>query len=163
MDRPDPPKSQLHVMMARWAAPGQVRWIGLRPDRRVALSAVAQAQIAPDGLIGDRARAGKRAVTLIQAEHLPVIQAMLRGQDVTPGRLRRNIVVSGLNLAALKGRAVRIGQAVVRITTICAPCSRMEAEFGHGGYSALRGHGGWCAEVVTPGLIGVGAAVQPID
>ncbi|MEO0938333.1 MAG: MOSC domain-containing protein [Pseudomonadota bacterium] len=119
--------------------------------------------VTEDGLVGDRSRAGKRAVTLIQAEHLQAIAAFLGRDAVDVEMLRRNIAVSGLNLAGAKGRLLRVGTAVLRPTVICAPCSRMEAAFGVGGYAAVRGHGGWCAEVVTPGRITLGSRVDIRD
>lgn len=119
--------------------------------------------IATDGLDGDRGRAGKRAVTLIQQEHLTAIGSYLGQQPVAPEILRRNLVVSGINLGALKGREVQVGEAILRFTVICAPCSRMEEDLGKGGYSAVRGHGGWCAEVLRPGRVGLGDAVHPVD
>ena len=107
------------------------------------------------GLEGDHATGSLRALTLIQAEHLPVISA-LSGTEATPERLRRNLVVSGLNLAALRGWSLRIGpEAEVEITGPCAPCSRMEEALGPGGYNAVRGHGGWCARVIRPGRLSV--------
>ncbi|WP_306196517.1 MOSC domain-containing protein [Ruegeria discodermiae] len=124
---------------------------------------MASAMIAGDGLEGDRARAGKRAVTLIQQEHLEVIGRFLGRGPVAAEVLRRNLVISGINLAALKGREVQVGAAVLRFTVICAPCSRMEEALGNGGYSAVRGHGGWCAEVVRPGPVSLGDLVQPVD
>lgn len=153
----------LAEMIARWAQPGAVAWIGLRPARRAAMRSVEVAQIMQAGLDGDRARAGKRAVTLIQAEHVPAIASYLGRDAVPPEVLRRNIVVRGLNLASLKGREVAVGDAVLAITTICAPCSRMEEALGHGGYAALRGHGGWCAQVIRPGRVALGDAVRPVD
>lgn len=155
--------SALHDMMARHARPGRVDWIGLRAERRGDMRVVSEAMIDTDGLVGDHGRPGKRAVTLVQAEHLAAIGAFLGGGPVLPAQLRRNLVVSGVNLAALKGRAVVVGGAVIRLTTLCAPCSRMEETFGHGGYSAVRGHGGWCAEVVASGRIRVGDPVRPLD
>ena len=119
--------------------------------------------IAEAGLISDRARVGKRAVTLIQQEHLAAIGSYLGQGPVAPAVLRRNLVVSGINLAALKGREVQVGEAILRFTVICAPCSRMEEALGKGGYSAVRGHGGWCAEVVRPGRVRLGDVVQPVD
>lgn len=150
-------------LIARYAQPGQVTWIGLRPGRHEAMVALDAVEIRPGGLGGDRARKGKRAVTLVQAEHLAAIGAFLGTGPVAPEVLRRNLVVSGLNLLGLRGREVRLGEAVLKITGPCAPCSRMEAALGEGGYAAVRGHGGMTAEVLRPGLVAIGDPVQPID
>ena len=102
----------------------------------------------------------KRQVTLIQAEHLPVI-ALLTGRDcVTSELLRRNIVVSGINLLSLKDRPFRIGTTLLQGTGPCVPCSRMEEVLGSGGYNAMRGHGGICARVLEAGSVSVGDAVD---
>ena len=150
-------------LIARHAQDGRLDWIGLRPERRGDPLHVDAAEVAMGGLKGDHARSGKRAVTLIQAEHLAVIGACLGQGPVAAEVLRRNLVVSGLNLSALKGRRLAVGGALLRITVVCAPCSRMEAALGPGGYSAMRGHGGWCAEVLVPGRIAVGDAVRPLS
>ncbi len=153
----------LKDLIAGWAQPGRVDWIGLRPDRRVEMTSADVVMISTDGLDGDRSRAGKRAVTLIQQEHLTAIGSYLGQGAVAPEILRRNLVVSGINLAALKGREVQVGEAILRFAVICAPCSRMEEALGKGGYSAVRGHGGWCAEVIKPGRVALGDVVQPVD
>ncbi|MEM1101053.1 MAG: MOSC domain-containing protein, partial [Pseudomonadota bacterium] len=119
-----------------------------------------EAEMDADGLLGDRAQAGKRAVTLIQAEHLPVIAALAR-RAVSPEMLRRNIVVSGINLAALRKGQVRLGTALLEVSGPCPPCSRMEETLGHGGYSAVRGHGGMYASVLAPGIVRLGDTVTP--
>ncbi|MBK0400449.1 MOSC domain-containing protein [Limibaculum sp. M0105] len=157
------PDSPLGALVARIAGPGEVRWIGLRPGRRMPVQAVERAAIALDGLAGDhRASPGKRAVTLIQWEHLPVIAALARHDQVDPALLRRNIAVAGVNLLGLRNRAFRIGTAVLRGSGLCAPCSRMEEVLGPGGYAAVRGHGGITAEVVEPGEMAPGDAVTPV-
>jgi len=147
-------------MLATHAGIGRVDWIGARAERLAPLTTLPQAQLLESGLIGDHARAGKRALTLIQAEHLPVIAALAHLDRVDPLDLRRNLVVSGINLTALRNHPVRIGEVVVEFTTICAPCSRMEKTFGTGAYNAMRGHGGWCATVLEEGLIRVGDSVN---
>jgi MOSC domain-containing protein YiiM len=151
----------LAAMIARHAQAGRVDWIGLRPARHEPLQAVDAAELRTSGLEGDHARAGKRALTLIQAEHLPVIAALAGIVEVAPDTLRRNLVISGINLLALRRARLRIGTALVEITGPCAPCSRMEAALGPGGFNAMRGHGGWCASVVEPGRIAGGDAVSP--
>ncbi len=154
--------SPLKALIARHAQPGAVTWIGLRPARRALLVACARAEVGVTGLTGDHGTSQKRAVTLLQAEHLPVIGAMLGRGVVTPEELRRNLVISGINLAALKNRQLQIGDVVLEVTGICAPCSRMEEILGPGGYSAVRGHGGWCARVLQSGQINCGDAVMPL-
>lgn len=154
--------SVFQEMIARFAQPGQVERILLRPERRLEAEDVSRADVDKDGLRGDHARPGKRAVTLLQVEHLAVIGAMLGRGPVNPALLRCNLVVSGLNLNALKGRLIEVGTARLLITGICAPCSRMEEALGRGGYSAMRGHGGWCAEVIESGVIATGDRVAPV-
>lgn len=153
--------SNLRDLMARHHRDGRIDWIGLRPARRAPMDPVDRAVIEDRGLRGDRhPKPGKRAVTLVQAEHLPVISALC-GTAATPERLRRNLVVSGINLAALKGRGIWVGAALLRLSGPCAPCSRMEEELGPGAYSAVRHHGGWCAEVIESGPVAIGDRVAP--
>jgi MOSC domain-containing protein YiiM len=153
--------SGLRAMMERYAQPGRVAWIGLRPGRREAMVAVERAEVTTEGLAGDHGRAGPRAVTLIEGEHLPVIGAFLGRGAVDPRLLRRNIAVTGINLGALKDRPLTIGTARLRILGACHPCSRMEEALGPGGYSAMRHHSGGYAEVLGPGRITLGDAVTP--
>ncbi len=119
--------------------------------------------IANRGLEGDRSAvrsSSRRQVTLIQAEHLPVITSLLaREEAITPDVLRRNLVISRLNLAALRTSTFRIGSVVLEGTGHCHPCSRMEETFGHGGYNAVRGMGGITARIVEGGVIRVGDEV----
>ena len=150
--------ASLAEMMSRHAQAGRLDWIGVRAERRALVGSVDKVTVTDDGLAGDHGRLGKRAVTLIQAEHLPVIAALI-GRDVTPDDLRRNLVISGINLAALRKGQVRIGDVVLTIEGPCPPCSRMEETLGPGGYNAVRGHGGWYASVATGGTLWVGDAV----
>ena len=142
---------------------GLVAWIGLRPARREPVQVVERATAQPGiGLVGDRYRgsAGKREVTLIQAEHLQVIAALLGGgREIDPALLRRNIAVSGINVLALQRRRFRIGAALLEGTGLAHPCSRMEEALGPGGWNAMRGHGGITARVLGAGEIRVRDAV----
>ncbi len=154
----------LAALVNGWAQPGVVTWLGVRPGRRQPVLAVEAAEITPAGLGGDhRTLPGKRAVTLIQAEHLAVIAALAARDAVDPALLRRNVLVAGINLLGLRARRFRLGTAVLEGSGVCAPCSRMEEALGRGGYAAVRGHGGICATVVEPGRVAPGDALTPLD
>ena len=166
----------LRTLTQQFPQAGRVEAIFLRPQRGAAVVSVASASaIVARGLDGDRSAARpsataeghKRQVTLIQAEHLPLIAAWLRRTGIDPAELRRNIVVSGLNLLAARspwaGQPLwlRIGpDLVLEITGPCDPCSKMETVLGRGGYNAMRGHGGVTARVRVAGRVSVGDAVQ---
>ncbi|MBK1646714.1 MOSC domain-containing protein [Thiocapsa imhoffii] len=148
--------------MQTFPRPGRLDWIGLRPGKRAALVGVDAAQaLTGAGLEGDHyaGRSGNRGITLLQAEHLPVIATLAGVSQMAPAILRRNLLVSGINLIALKGQRFQIGTVVLEGTSFAHPCSRMEEVLGPGGYNAMRGHGGLCARVIQGGLLRVGDAV----
>lgn len=154
--------SSLHQLLETLPQVGTIEWIGLRPGRRQPMLSVNHVLATPGGgLEGDRyqGRSGDRHATLIQAEHLPVIASLAGLDEVSPALLRRNIVVRGLNLLALRDKIVRVGAAEMLITGLCHPCSRMEQLLGPGGYNAVRGHGGVTARVLKEGLIELGDRV----
>lgn len=160
-----PSDSPLGILMSSLPRAGRVEWIGLRPQRDVEMVAVPDVlAVAGHGLEGDRyaSSSGKRGITLIQAEHLPVIAALAGQSQVVASLLRRNVVVSGIPVIALKGRKFRIGEVLLEGTDDCDPCSRMEAALGPGGYNAMRGHGGLCARILEGGRLRMGDAVVPM-
>ncbi len=155
--------SALSKLLAQFPRAGVVEWIGVRPARNVPMNEPdAVEAIAGKGLIGDRfaGGSGKRGITLVQAEHLPVIAALAGKPDLNPALLRRNLLVSGLPVLALKGCRFRIGEVVCEGTGPCDPCSRMEDALGVGGYNAMRGHGGLTARVLSGGWIRIGDKVM---
>jgi len=155
----------LQSLMSVFPRSGTVEWIGLRPARRAAVVGVQSATATTGrGLLGDHyaGRSGKRQVTLIQAEHLGVVAAILGIAAVPPEQLRRNVLVGGVNLLALRGRRFRLGTAVLEYTGLCHPCSFMEEALGPGGYNAMRGHGGITAKVLSDGSFDVGSLVEAL-
>lgn len=149
---------------------GRIDWISIRPERRGPVEVLAEVIASSEiGLVGDHygGTNGNRHVTLMQAEHLPAVASFVGLPEVSPELLRRNLVVSGLNLLALKDQRIQIGDGpgavVLDVTGQCHPCSKMETVLGPGGYNALRGHGGMTARVIQGGVIRVGDAVLVIS
>ena len=137
---------------------GELMWIGLRPGKGEPMLKVDEVLVdTQSGLIGDRyqGNSGRRQVTLLQYEHLAVLESML-GKVIPPEVLRRNLLIKGVNLLALKNCQFKMGTAVFQMTGLCHPCSKMETKLGPGGYNAMRGHGGINAQVLQGGKISVG-------
>ncbi|MDK2779612.1 MAG: MOSC domain-containing protein [Pseudomonadota bacterium] len=147
--------------------PGRVEWIGLRPERRQPVQVVEHCHAVKDlGLAGDRRCEGTpgsgRQVTVINAEHIDVIARLLGREAIDPALLRRNIVISGINLQALRHQQFQIGDAIFAATAQCHPCSRMEEALGPGGTAAMLMHGGLCARIIRSGGIRLGDEVKPL-
>jgi MOSC domain-containing protein YiiM len=141
---------------------GKVEWIGIRAERRAPVEAVQEIQVDTDlGLTGDHysKNGGRRQVSLIQAEHVEAVEKMLN-TAIDPAWLRRNIVVSGVNLLAFADRQFQLGDVILEMTGHCHPCSRLEENLGPGGYNAMRGHGGITARVIRGGTLRVGDEVR---
>lgn len=144
---------------------GKINWIGLRTEKRIDLKAVEEVEVSVEmGLIGDHYKGSskKRQITLIQAEHLEGVAAILGKETINPSLTRRNIVVSGINLLSLQDQQFKIGDVILESTGLCYPCSRMEENLGPGGYNAMRGHGGLNARVIKGGTICLGDPVTLI-
>lgn len=149
-------------------APGRLEWIGLRTERRGAIDVVESTEALEGlGLRGDRRCLGTpgtaRQVSLISLEHIEVVAKILGIQSIDPCLLRRNLVISGINIHALRHQQFSIGDAVFEATALCHPCSRMDEALGKGGHAAMLGHGGLCARVIKSGNISVGDTLIKID
>jgi MOSC domain-containing protein YiiM len=144
-------------LMSRQARSGQVVYISIRPERVAPPREVDTVYADADhGLEGDHYAGGadgKRQLTLINEEHIRAVASFVGEAQLDPGLLRRNIVIKGVNLLSLKDRKFSVGDAVLKMTGLCHPCSRMEENLGEGGYNAMRGHGGITATIVKSGWI----------
>jgi len=162
MKRPNP--------LDRYAADlpeGRVQWIGVRPARKADLNSVNGVEaVAGLGLKGDhrmtKTPGSGRQVTLISQEFIEQIEHFTGHASIAPGTLRRNIVVTGINLNALRRQRFYVGDALLEATQLCHPCARMEAALGKGGVAAMIGHGGLCARILEGGDIRVGDGVRVV-
>lgn len=145
---------------------GKLEWIGVRPARKVPMNILEETMaIEGLGLAGDRrcegSRGSARQATIISVEYIDIITRLLKTgsskkDGIDPAILRRNLVVSGINLTALRHQRFQIGDALFEATAQCHPCSRMEKALGKNGVAAMLGHGGLCAKIIRGGKIKVG-------
>ncbi|ASP38817.1 sulfurase [Bacterioplanes sanyensis] len=160
-----PSQSALFDRLTQDLPTGQVTWLGVRPARRQPMTTVPEAYAIADlGLEGDRRCQGSpgsaRQITFINAEHLDLVASWLQTADIDPALLRRNVVISGVNLLALRHQQFTVGDAVFEATALCHPCSRMDEALGPGGQAAMLGHGGLCARILKSGMVRVGDSLR---
>lgn len=84
------------------------------------------------------------------------------GLPFAAGGHRRNLVVSGIPMVALRNREVRIGEARFRFHRLRPPCGYLERLLGRGAVKALRNRGGVGLTVVEGGMMRVGDRVEVV-
>ena len=139
---------------------GRLRAIWLKRFRRGPMDPRETAALVPGrGLAGNANQGGRRQVTLISEAGWAEALAAL-GDRVDPSARRANLMVSGVELEATRGRVLRVGPCRLRIWSECTPCKQMD-EARPGLRAALRPHwrAGACAEVLEGGEIRVGDTV----
>ncbi len=143
---------------------GRLEWIGLRSERRGTVLVAETAMAVKDqGLEGDhrmtKTPGSARQVTLISREFIESICRYTGHSSIDPALLRRNLVISGMNMNLLRHQRLQVGEAVLETTALCHPCSRMNEALGPGGAAAMFGYGGLCARIIQSGRMTVGDPV----
>ncbi|MBQ0757102.1 MAG: MOSC domain-containing protein [Amphritea sp.] len=161
-------QKQLFSRYLKDLKPGRLEWIGVRPGRKQELLVLDAAEaLAGLGLEGDhrcsKTPGSARQVTLISSEFIRMIETYTGLEQIDPLLLRRNLVVSGINLNALRHQQFKIGSAVFEATALCHPCVRMDQALGQGGTAAMMGYGGLCARILESGTLRVGDQLIPLE
>lgn len=161
-------QKQLFSRYIKDLKPGRLEWIGVRPGRKQELLVVDGVEaLAGLGLEGDhrcsKTPGSARQVTIISSEFIRLIEIYTGIERIDPILLRRNLVVSGVNLNALRHQRFKIGTAVFEATALCHPCVRMNQALGEGGAAAMLGFGGLCARILESGALRVGDQLIPLE
>ena len=76
----------------------------------------------------------------------------------SPGAVRRNVIVSGIDLNDLIGQEFSIQGVRLRGTAHCRPCYWLDQAIAPGAEKFLAGNGGLRAQILSDGVIAVGDA-----
>ena len=118
--------------------------------------------VAGRGLSGDRyfdfRPDYKGQVTFFSAEVFGKLCENFGINDKPAGVLRRNLIVSGVDLLSLIGREFEIQGVRFRGTQHCAPCDWMNIAFAPGAEKFLENNAGLRAQILSDGPITVGDA-----
>jgi MOSC domain-containing protein YiiM len=116
---------------------------------------------ASKGLVGDRYHGTKHRHVTVQSAEALAEAARILGRDVDATGTRRNLTLSHGVVPTSPGARLRIGDVLLEVVRVAAPCKLLEDDLGPGAMEALRrGRGGAICRVLEGGEIRVGAAVE---
>src|ERR1035437_1794891 len=107
----------------------------------------------------DTGQPTRRQVTLIEREQIAEHATALGLPAITPGAVRSNIETSGINLIALLGCKIEIGEAVLRLYAPRDPCAKMDAICQGLRARMMNQRQGVLAEVVRSGGVRFGNTI----
>ena len=111
----------------------------------------------------DTGQPSRRQVTLIEGEQIAEHATALGLPAIAPGAVRSNIETADINLIALLGREIEIGDAVLRLYAPRDPCAKMDAICQGLRARMMDRRQGVLAEVVRGGRVRVGDAILMRD
>jgi MOSC domain-containing protein YiiM len=131
-------------------------------DRRAELTVRAGAGIPGDRYFGRPAHRDAQ-VTVLAAEAIEALAAELGTPPPDPLLARRNVVLRGAEVEALRGQefSLECGQGEVRLRggRPANPCAWLDVALGTGFHRGLRGRAGIRCAALTDGVLRLGAAV----
>jgi MOSC domain-containing protein YiiM len=135
---------------------------------------VAEAELTPTGLVGDRQRyplihgGPQRALCLYSLEMIQALQA--EGHPIYPGSIGENVTVAGLVWSSLApGHRLALGdEVVIELTSYANPCRTIRGSFGDGKFKRVsqKQHAGESrlyARVIQTGTLAVGQRVRVLN
>ena len=132
----------------------------IAPGRRLPMEALDEVVVeAGRGIVGDRYHGTRhRHVSVQSFERLAEATAAL-GAPVLPEGTRRNVTISHGDVPTAPGSRIEIGQVVLEVVRVAAPCRILDDEIAPGAAAALRRRAGSVCRALTGGRIRVGDSV----
>jgi MOSC domain-containing protein YiiM len=111
------------------------------------------------GLVGDRYHGARhRHVSVQSLDALAEAQERF-GAPVPAHLTRRNLTISHGDVPRTPGDRLRVGEVLLEVVRVAAPCKLLDDTIGRGAQEALRHRGGSVFRVLEGGTIRVGDAV----
>jgi MOSC domain-containing protein YiiM len=105
----------------------------------------------------------RRQVTLMEREQISEHATALGLPEIAPGAVRSNVETTGIDLVALLGREVVIGEAVLFLVEPRDPCEKMDAICQGLRERMLKNRQGVLAQVRRSGTVRIGDAIRVLN
>ena len=137
---------------------------GQEPDNYPAVEVPSIECVAGHGIRGDRffdyKDDYKGQITFFSLDVFDELRSTLGLQECSPGLVRRNVIVRGIDLNGLIGQEFELQGVQFRGTAECKPCYWMNRAIAPGAEKFLKGRGGLRALILTDGILKSAAAVE---
>ncbi|MDP2775425.1 MAG: MOSC domain-containing protein [Nocardioides sp.] len=116
--------------------------------------------VAARGIVGDRYEGSRhRQVSIQSLDALREAEAVF-GRPIDPGLTRRNITISSGVVPRDPGSLVRVGDVLLEVVRVAAPCKLLDDTIGPDAQVALRCRGGSICRVLDGGTVALGDPVE---
>jgi MOSC domain-containing protein YiiM len=128
---------------------------------RLPMRSVEQVEVeAGRGIVGDRYHGTRHRHVTVQSATALAEAAVVFGRDVPAALTRRNLTLTHGVVPRDPGALIRIGDVLLEVVRVAAPCKLLDDTIGAGAQEALRRRGGSVCRVLESGTITVG---DPVD
>jgi MOSC domain-containing protein YiiM len=138
-----------------------LRSIHVAKARRLPMRSVDSAEVeGGKGIVGDRYHGTRHRHVTVQSATALAEAAERYGSEVPAVLTRRNLTLDEGDVPTTPGSLIRVGDALLEVVRVAAPCKLLDDTIGRGAQEALRRRGGSVCRVLRGGDIAVGDEVD---
>lgn len=112
------------------------------------------------GIVGDRYHGTRHRHVTVQSQDDLDTASGIHGAEVRAELTRRNVTISDGPVPRDPGARLRIGEVLLEVVRVAAPCKLLDDTIGPGAQEALRRRAGSVCRVLEGGTVRVG---DPVD
>jgi MOSC domain-containing protein YiiM len=112
------------------------------------------------GIVGDRYHGTRHRHVTVQSASALQAATEAFGEDVPAELTRRNLTIDEGDVPTAPGSLIRVGDVLLEVVRVAAPCKLLDDTIGRGAQEALRRRGGSVCRVLEGGEVAVGDSVD---
>jgi MOSC domain-containing protein YiiM len=112
------------------------------------------------GIVGDRYHGTRHRHVTVQSASALHAATQAFGADVPAELTRRNLTIDEGDVPTAPGSLIRVGDVLLEVVRVAAPCKLLDDTIGRGAQEALRRRGGSVCRVLEGGEVAVGDSVD---
>jgi MOSC domain-containing protein YiiM len=112
------------------------------------------------GIVGDRYHGTRHRHVTVQSASALHAATEAFGADVPAELTRRNLTIDEGDVPTAPGSLIRVGDVLLEVVRVAAPCKLLDDTIGRGAQEALRRRGGSVCRVLEGGEVAVGDSVD---